>query len=127
QESSPTATMPDDPVARLNQALRESEFGMLDLTTRGNGQVVLRGRLATAAQRDQLSRWLQDAPLAPALEVSVDEDLVREVTEVFRVNGIAVSAKVVGPGRIAAEAAERDAAKLARAEEVVRRDVRGLE
>ena len=127
QESPPTATMPDDPVARLNQALRESEFSMLDLTTRGNGQVVIRGRLATAAQRDDLSRWLQDAPLAPVVEVAVDEELVREVTEIFRVNGIAVSAKVAGPGSIAAEAAERDAAALARAEEVVRRDVRGLE
>ena len=119
--------MADDPIARLNQALRESEFSMLDLTTRGNGQVVIRGRLATAAQRDDLSRWLQDAPLAPVVEVAVDEELVREVTEIFRVNGIAVSAKVAGPGRIAAEAAERDAAALARAEEVVRRDVRGLE
>jgi type III secretion protein D len=120
------ATLPDDPVARLVRSLRESQFGMLDVTTRGNGQVVVRGRLATEAQRDQLAQWLRDAPLAPAIEVIVDEALVREVAEVFRINGIAVSAQLAGPGRVAAEAAEQDAAALARAEEAVRRDVRGL-
>jgi type III secretion protein D len=121
------ATVPDDPVARLRQSLRDSDFSMLDLTTRGNGQVVIRGRLASNDQHDQLTRWLLTAPLVPAVEVTVDEGLVREVTEVFRINGIAVSAQVTGPGRIAAEAAERDGAALARAEEAVRRDVRGLE
>jgi type III secretion protein D len=122
----PVAMVGDDPVAALSRRLRESEFHMLDLTTRGNGQVVLRGRLATEAQRDKLAQWLQDAPLMPTLELVVDESLVREVTEVFRVNGIAVSAQAIGPGQVAAEAAERDAAALARAEESVRRDVRGL-
>ncbi|HYI05126.1 MAG TPA: hypothetical protein VD858_09570, partial [Reyranella sp.] len=53
--------------------------------------------------------------------------LLREVTEIFRINGIAVSAQIAGPGRIAADAAERDAGALARVEETVRRDVRGLE
>lgn len=120
------ATLPDDPVARLVRSLRESGFGMLDVTTRGNGQVVVRGRLATEAQHDQLAHWLRDAPLAPAIEVIVDESLVREVAEVFRINGVAVSAQLIGPGRVAAEAAEQDAAALARAEEAVRRDVRGL-
>ena len=32
----------------------------------------------------------------------------RDVTEVFRVNGVAVRAQVAGPGHIVAEAAERD-------------------
>ena len=116
----------DDPIAALSRRLRESEFGMLDLTTRGNGQVVIRGRLATEAQRDKLAQWLQDGPLVPALELVVDESLVREVTEVFRINGIAVSAQAVGPGQVATEAAERDGVALARAAESVRRDVRGL-
>jgi type III secretion protein D len=49
------------------------------------------------------------------------------VTEVFRVNGIAVKAQVAGAGRIEAEAAEPDLVRLKRAEEVVRRDVRGLQ
>ena len=39
----------------------------------------------------------------------------------------AAKVTVAGPGRIDAEAAERDADRLARAEEVVRRDVRGLD
>ena len=121
------ATPADDPVARLRASLRDSKFGMLDVTTRGNGQVVIRGRLASENQREQLTHWLLTAPLVPAVEVTVDEELAREVTEVFRINGIAVSARVAGPGRIAAEAAERDGAALARAEEAVRRDVRGLE
>ena len=88
---------------------------------------MIRGRLASENQREQLTHWLLTAPLVPAVEVTVDEELAREVTEVFRINGIAVSARVAGPGRIAAEAAERDGAALARAEEAVRRDVRGLE
>jgi type III secretion protein D len=91
----------------------------------------LRGRLAQQIQRAKLDAWLATQPAAAsapvAVEVTVDEALAREVTEVFRVNGVAVQAEVTGPGRIAAQASERDADRLARAEEVVRRDVRGLE
>ena len=63
----------------------------------------------------------------PHLDVGVDEQMLHNVVEVFRVNGIAVQARLAAPGRVEAEAAERDPDRLARAEEVVRRDVRGLE
>ena len=67
------------------------------------------------------------ASVAPAVEVQVDEALLRDVTEMFRVNGVAVRAqRGRNAGRVAAEAVERDTDQLARAEEVVRRDVRGL-
>ena len=45
----------------------------------------------------------------------------------FRVNGVAVRARGAAPGQIVADAAERDVEKLARAEEAVRRDVRGVD
>jgi type III secretion protein D len=40
---------------------------------------------------------------------------------------VAVQARVTGPGLVVAEAAERDADRFAKAVEVVRRDVRGLD
>ncbi|HJV95519.1 MAG TPA: hypothetical protein VJ608_05750, partial [Albitalea sp.] len=111
----------------LAAALRASEFAALDARERADGQLTLRGHLATQAQRTRLDAWLAAHPFAPTLDVQVDELIARDVTEVFRVNGVSVQANVIGPGRIAAEAAERDADRLARAEDVVRRDVRHLD
>lgn len=111
----------------LAVALRSSEFAELEAARDNQGRTELRGRLATLAQRSRLDAWLAARQLQPVLNVQVDEGIARDVTDVFRVNGIAVQARADGPGRIVAEAAERDPARLARAAEVVRRDVRGLE
>jgi type III secretion protein D len=110
----------------LVTALRGSEFSALQAIVQPDGHIELRGRLATVAERTRLDAWLAAHQLTPRVEVQVDEVLARDVTEVFRVNGVAVQARVVSPGRVVAEAAERDTDRLARAEEVVRRDVRGL-
>jgi type III secretion protein D len=116
-------------VVQLTQALRATEFNTLEVGRTGDGRLALRGRLSAQAQRTKLDAWLAARPASSpvAVEVTVDEALAHDVTETFRVNGISVQAEVTGPGRVAVQAAERDADRLARAEEVVRRDVRGLE
>jgi len=111
----------------LASALQGSEWASLTTTQDASGQLELRGRLATLAQRTRLDAWLAMRQFSPLVNVQVDEAIARDVTDVFRVNGVAVKASVQGPGRIVAEAAEPDAERLARAEEVVQRDVRGLE
>lgn len=114
------------PAPSFAEALAASEFASLQPALHADGRIELRGRLETVAQRTRLDTWLADQRVTPQLAVQVDEALARDVTEVFRVNGVTVQAKVEGAGHIAAEAAERNAERLARAEEVVRRDVRGL-
>jgi type III secretion protein D len=111
----------------LADALRTSEFSMLESGPGADGRPTLRGRLATQGQRQRLDAWIAVNGLDVAVDVLVDEAVLRDVTEVFRVNGVAVKAQMAGPGRVVAEAAERDHDRLARAEEVVRRDVRGFE
>jgi hypothetical protein len=61
------------------------------------------------------------------VDVTVDETVAREVAEVFRINGVAVKATAAGPGRVDAEATERDADRLARAEEVSAATCAGLD
>jgi type III secretion protein D len=111
----------------LEETLRGSEFSSLELARDAAGSMRLAGRLATQAQRSRLDAWLALHDAAPKVDVQVDETLARDVTDVFRVNGVAVQARVTGPGLVVAEAAERDPDRLARAVEVVRRDVRGLD
>ena len=123
--AAPPATDPVVPPS-LAIALKTSEFSTLQLGVRKDGQPELRGRLETLQQRAHLDAWLAEHQFAPALDVQVDESLVRDVTETYRVNGVSVQAKVIGAGIVAVEAAERDTEKLARGEEVVRRDVRGI-
>jgi type III secretion protein D len=118
---------PVDAGVALVTALRSSEFAMLEAKTAADGRTTLRGRLSTQVQRAQLDAWLAERRLSPRVEVWVDEAIAHDVTEVFRVNGVSVRTQVVGGGRIAAEAVEPNADKLARATEVVRRDVRGLQ
>lgn len=111
----------------LAAALQSSEFAALHALPQPGGRVMLKGRLSSLAQRARLDTWLAARQFDPAIDVKVDEALARDVTEVFRVNGVAVQARVTGPGRVEAEASEPDAKRLARAEDVVRRDVRGLD
>lgn len=110
----------------LTVLLKGSEFSTLEAVTRADGETELRGRLETSAQRQRLDTWLAGQQATPAIDVQVDEVLARDVTETFRVNGAAVTARVTGLGSVAVDVSEQDAKKLARAEEVVRRDVRGL-
>jgi len=119
------AAAPD--AAALSTALRGTEFATLQAVRGADGALTLRGRLASDSARQKLDAWLLALGVPARVDVVVDESVAREVAEVFRVNGVAVKATVAAPGRIGAEAAERDAERLARAEEVVRRDVRGLE
>lgn len=124
------AAPPPAPVlnaAMLAGALKAGEFAALDAATTADGRPVLRGRLADLAQRARLEAWLAARQWTPALDLMVDELVVRDITEVFRVNGIAAQARAAGAGRFAVEVAERDADRLARAEDVVRRDVRGVQ
>lgn len=117
-----------NPGVALSNALRgSSEFALLEANTAADGRLTLRGRLATQVQRAQLDGWLAERGFSPKVEVWVDEAIAHDVTEVFRVNGLAVRAQPAGGGRIAVEAVEPDADKLKRAAEVVRRDVRGLQ
>ncbi|NRF67261.1 hypothetical protein HLB44_09725 [Aquincola sp. S2] len=113
--------------AALADALKAGEFAPLDAATLPDGKPVLRGRLADAAQRARLEAWLAARQWTPALDLLVDDQIAREIAEVFRVNGIAAQVKPEGAGRFAGEVAERDAERLGRAEDVVRRDVRGLQ
>jgi type III secretion protein D len=114
----------------LAEALQRSEFASLAVAWDSAGRPELRGRLATLAERARLEVWLAQQPAASKqpvqVQVQVDEGLARDVTDTFRLNGVAVQARVQGPGEVAVEASEPDAPHLARAEEVVRRDVRGL-
>ena len=111
----------------LESALRNSEFARLAVARDAAGSFTLAGRLATQAERARLDGWLAARGLAARVEVQVDEQLARDVTDVFRVNGVPVQARVTAPGTVVADMAERDAHRLARAADTVRRDVRGLE
>jgi type III secretion protein D len=111
----------------LAAALQSSEFAALQAKPQADGRIALQGRLATLAERARLDTWLAARQFTPTINVKVDEALTRDVTEVFRINGVSAQARMTASGRVEAEAAERDPARLARAEEMVRRDVRGLE
>jgi type III secretion protein D len=60
-------------------------------------------------------------------EMRSSESLAQEVAEVFRIQGVPVSAHLAGPGHVQVKAQLADAAKLARVQDSARRDVRGLE
>jgi type III secretion protein D len=107
--------------------LQAGEFAALGPRLLPDGRIGLSGRLGTLAQRARLDDWLTAHHARAAVDVAVDEAIARELTEVFRVNGVAVQLHAAGGGRFVAEAAEADAARLARAEEVARRDVRGVQ
>jgi len=122
------APPPADPT-RLATALRDGGFRTINAIAGADGRIELHGRVDTQAERSRLDEWLTQRRVQPPphLDVAVDEQVLRDVIEVFRVNGIPVQAQVATPGHVEAESAERDVDRLARAEEVVRRDVRGLE
>jgi type III secretion protein D len=122
------APPPADPKP-LTALLHNDGFRSVSATADVDGRIELHGRVTTQADRSHLDEWLTQHHVQPPprFDVQVDEEVLRDVVEVFRVNGIPVQAQVAAPGHVEAQAAERDVDRLARAEEVVRRDVHGLE
>jgi type III secretion protein D len=114
--------------AALAHQLSDSEFRQLQLARSADGRLQLNGRLATLAQRARLDGFLQrQAPAGlVAVNVRVDEQLSRDVADVFRLHGVAVQVQPREDGALLVQAAETDAARLARAEQAARRDVPGL-
>lgn len=117
----------EGPSQALAESLAAAGFAGLRVETGADGVPRIVGRLATDAQRARLAAWVSAQPRALSLDVRVDEALAREVAEVFRIQGVPVRAAAIGPGRVQVQAQEADAARLARAQEAVRRDVRGLD
>src|SRR5262249_11988108 len=64
----------------LAVALRGSEFSTLQAATRKDGKLELHGRLDSEELRSRLDSWLAERQLTPAIDVQVDETLVRNVT-----------------------------------------------
>lgn len=122
----PQAEVAPAPAPSVRSLLDAGPFAALESARRADGRLLLRGRLATRAERKALDAWLAAQGLSADTEIVVDEVLARNVGEVFRVNGVDVEATSAGAGRIRARAAEPDRAKVARAAEAVRRDVPGL-
>jgi type III secretion protein D len=118
--------LPASDSATVVQQLQASEFAALQVRRLPDDRIEVTGRLGTLAQRARLDDWITAHHARASIDVAVDEAIQREVTEVFRVNGVAAQVHAAGGGRFVAEAAEPVAARLARAEEVVRRDVGGL-
>ena len=107
-------------------ALSNSPFAQLRTKTLPDGKHELSGRLATFDQKRQLDAWLSQQDVQVREEVAVDEALVRDVAEVYRLNGLTVQASSRGSGSVLAVANEPDKQKFELASEAVRRDVRGL-
>jgi len=107
-------------------ALSESPFAHLRTKTLPDGKQELSGRLGTLAQKRQLDAWLSQQDDSVRQEIDVDEALVRDVAEVYRLNGVTVQASSRGPGAVLAEVKEPNKQKFEAASEAVRRDVRGL-
>jgi type III secretion protein D len=93
----------------------------------GPAGAVVRGEVATNAQRESLQRTLAQAGLADVpVEVVTGEQVVDAVADVYRVQGVAARAQWDGGGQVTVQAHEADAAALARAGQTARRDVAGL-
>jgi len=119
-------TADPEPAAELAGLLDNSPFPGLAIQRDLNGRLQVSGRLPKLADQGRLEAWLAEKNIQASLKVSVDEAVIRDVTEVFRVNNVADQARLDGPGEIEADAAEPDPAVLARAEAAVRHDVPGL-
>ena len=118
---------PVDPGVALINALRTSEFATLEAKTAADGRLTLRGRLATQVQRAQLDAWLAERRMAPVVEVWVDEAIARDVTEVFRVNGVRCARSWPVPAASPPRPWSPMPTSSSAPTDVVRRDVRGLQ
>jgi type III secretion protein D len=110
----------------LRDALAMEGFARLSVTEGPDGAPLVRGFLASEAERVRLSQVINGSGLKAAIDVRTGEQLARSVADVLRVNGIRASTRHVGQGTVAVLATEVDPKQLERAEAIARRDVPGL-
>ena len=120
----PGTLKPAEQVQHLRQTLAHLGYGMLDAERR-EGQLVVTGHLDTLAQRSKLEQAL--AGQTPArIAVTVNEQVVAGVADVYRLNGISADVKSGGPGVVNVHTREGNLAQLDRVQALARRDVSGL-
>lgn len=120
----PGTLKPAEQVQHLRQTLAHLGYGMLDAEFR-EGQLNVIGHLDTLAQRSQLERALTGQ--SPArIAVTVNEQVIAGVADVYRLNGISADVKGGGPGVVHVHTREADQAKLESVQARARRDVSGL-
>ena len=110
---------------RLRAVLRDHGHGHLRVE-QGASSPVVRGFVDTDSQRAQIADLVTRAGTGASVELTSGQHIVRQVSDVFRVNGLTAQVRHVGRGVIHAEVGVADPERVRRAEEAVRRDVPGL-
>jgi len=110
---------------RLRAVLRDHGHGHLKVE-QGAATPVVRGFVDTDSQRAQIADLVTRAGTGASVELTSGQHIVRQVSDVFRVNGLPAQVRHVGRGVIEAEVGVADPERVRRAEAIVRRDVPGI-
>jgi type III secretion protein D len=87
---------------------------------------VVRGFVQTDAERARVADLVSRSGSKAFVDVTTGEQLVRQVSDVFRVNGLSAEVRHIGRGVVEATLREVDPDRVRRTEAAVRRDVPGL-
>ncbi len=113
-------------MARAATLLRTNQYTAVRVETNAQGGMVVRGRVADAAQKQRLTGLFAAAGLSPEWDVAVNGDVATAVREVFRLNGVAAQVDVDAAGQVAVRTSHADVGKLTAIEQSVKRDIAGL-
>jgi type III secretion protein D len=122
----PTGSPAASSMARATALLRANQYNSLQVETNAQGGMVVRGRVADAAQKERLNGLFAAAGLSPQWDVAVNGDVASAVREVFRLNGVSAQVDVDASGKVAVKTAHADTGKLAAIEQTAKRDIAGL-
>jgi type III secretion protein D len=111
REAEPVAPAPD-PAARLAAFLDGRGYEELAVSTAATGDLAIIGTLSSASEKAALEGLLAERGIRAHLNVTTEEKLLRQVEDVFRMNGVMATARRGGDGAVTVETALAPSARL---------------
>lgn len=106
------APAPVDPAARLAAVLEENGYEELAVSIAATGELGIMGTLPSAARKAELEGFLAARGIRAHVNVTTEEKLLRQVEDVFRMNGVTAVARRGEDGVVIVETALAPSARL---------------
>jgi type III secretion protein D len=113
-------------VNNINSVLIEKGFETLTVERTQSGEYLIKGFLMTNRERSALENIVDEYQIPARLELTTGDQIAREVSDLYRVNGIDVDVKTIGPGTAIVTTSFPDTKRLDRVKSLALQEIPSL-
>jgi len=110
----------------ISKQLEMAGFSQLEVVEGNRGKFLIKGNLDTKVEHILLEKITERMDVLVNLQISIKEQLLDSVEEIYRVNGVKAEVQHLGPGIVQVNTEETNTQQLSRIVEIAKQDIKGL-